>query len=124
MTQAFEHRTFFTRLHQFVLASNAFMVAPGGIGTVLETLMIWQLLQVRHLQDTPLILVGKMWPGLIEWARSSMLSVDPPLANVEDLVIPRCVANADEAIALIRDHHQLWLSRAETDSSGSRSSIE
>src|SRR5262245_52031693 len=34
VTQAFEHRTFFTRLHQFVLASDAFLVAPGGIGTV------------------------------------------------------------------------------------------
>jgi uncharacterized protein (TIGR00730 family) len=65
VTQAFEHRTFFTRLHQFVLSSDAFIVAPGGIGTVLETMMIWQLLQVRHLQDAPLILVGKMWPGLI-----------------------------------------------------------
>jgi uncharacterized protein (TIGR00730 family) len=111
VTEAFEHRTFFTRLHQFVLASDAFIVAPGGIGTVLETLMIWQLLQVRHLQDTPLILVGKMWPGLIEWAQSSMLSFDPPLANAEDMRIPRCVANADEAIAIIREHHQSWLSR-------------
>jgi uncharacterized protein (TIGR00730 family) len=109
VTQAFEHRTFFTRLHQFVLASDAFIVAPGGIGTVLETMMIWQLLQVRHLQDTPLILVGKMWPGLIEWARGSMLSVDPPLANIQDMAIPRCVADADEAIALIRGHHQIWL---------------
>jgi uncharacterized protein (TIGR00730 family) len=75
---AFEHRTFFTRLHQFVLASDAFVVAPGGIGTVLETIMIWQLLQVRHLSDTPLILVGRMWPGLIEWTRASMLSTAPP----------------------------------------------
>ena len=48
--QAFEHKTFFTRLHHFVLTSDAFVVAPGGIGTVLETLMIWQLLQVRHLE--------------------------------------------------------------------------
>src|SRR5262249_43121309 len=47
---AFEHRTFFTRLHHFVLASNAFIVAPGGIGTVLELMMVWQLLQVRHIQ--------------------------------------------------------------------------
>jgi uncharacterized protein (TIGR00730 family) len=109
VTQAFEHRTFFTRLHQFVLASDAFIVAPGGIGTVLETMMIWQLLQVRHLQDTPLILVGKMWPGLVEWARGSMLSVDPPLVNVEDMAIPCCVAGADEAIALIREHHGKWL---------------
>src|SRR4029453_10745642 len=50
-------------------------VAPGGIGTVLEMLMIWQLLQVRHIRDVPLILVGRMWPGLVEWARASMLSM-------------------------------------------------
>jgi SLOG cluster4 family len=30
VTEAFDHRTFFTRLHQFVLASDAFIVAPGG----------------------------------------------------------------------------------------------
>ena len=101
---AFEHRTFFTRLHHFVLASDAFIVAPGGIGTVLETMMIWQLLQVRHLDSTPLILVGEMWPGLIEWARSSMLSFEPPLASAEDFNVPRCVANGDEAIAVIREH--------------------
>lgn len=111
---AFEHRTFFTRLHQFVLASDAFVVAPGGIGTVLEAMMIWQLLQVRHLTDTPLILVGRMWPGLVEWARASMLSTDPPLASPEDMSIPRCVASGDEAIAVLREYHGRWLrARAE-----------
>src|ERR1043166_196732 len=59
--QAFEHKTFFTRLHHFVLTSAGFVVAPGGIGTGLELTMIWQLLQVRHVHDVPLILVGKMW---------------------------------------------------------------
>jgi uncharacterized protein (TIGR00730 family) len=113
VTEAFEHRTFFTRLHQFVLASDASVVAPGGIGTVLETLMIWQLLQVKHLEDTPLILVGRMWPALIEWARASMLSVSPPLANVADIAIPRCVANADDAIAVLRGHHAAWLTRTQ-----------
>jgi uncharacterized protein (TIGR00730 family) len=109
VAQAFEHRTFFTRLHQFVLASDAFIVGPGGIGTVLEMMMIWQLIQVRHLPDTPLILVGRMWPDLIEWARTSMLAFDPPLANAEDMTIPRCAASADEAIAIIRVHHGHWL---------------
>ena len=108
VTEVFEHRTFFTRLHQFVLASDAFVVAPGGIGTVLETMMIWQLLQVKHLEDTPLILVGRMWPGLIDWARGSMLA-DPPLAGVHDLEIPHCVADADAAIELLRQHHAKWL---------------
>jgi len=106
--QAFEHRTFFTRLHQFVLVSDAFVVAPGGIGTVLETLMIWQLLQVSHLGDTPLILVGDMWPGLVDWARKSMLASDPPLASPEDFDIPQCVSNVDEAITLIREHNSKW----------------
>jgi len=105
---AFEHRTFFTRLHQFVLASDAFVVAPGGIGTVLETMLIWQLLQVEHLHDTPLILVGQMWPGLVEWARTTMLSTDPPLANAADVDIPRCVATGDDAIAILREHHERW----------------
>jgi uncharacterized protein (TIGR00730 family) len=106
---AFEHRTFFTRLHQFVLTSDAFIVAPGGIGTVLEMMMIWQLLQVQHLADTPLILVGRMWPGLVDWARASMISADHPLASPEDMDIPRCVASGDEAIALLRAHHDRWL---------------
>jgi uncharacterized protein (TIGR00730 family) len=106
--QAFEHRTFFTRLHQFVLQSDAYIVAPGGIGTVLETMMIWQLLQVHHLKGTPLLLVGRMWPGLVNWARTTMLSYDPPLANADDFAIPQCVAGADEAIAVIREHHARW----------------
>jgi hypothetical protein len=110
VTQAFEHRTFFTRLHQFVLTSDAYIVAPGGIGTVLETLMIWQLLQVNHLQNTPLLLVGRMWPGLVSWARTEMLSYDPPLAGVDDFSIPQYVAGGDEAVAVIREHFSAWRS--------------
>jgi len=103
---AYEHKSFFTRLHHFVLASDAFIVAPGGIGTVLETMMIWQLLQVRHLEQTPLILVGKLWPGLIEWVRNTMLTFETPLINPEDVDIPICVDSADQAIDIIRRHRQ------------------
>src|SRR4029450_9999907 len=106
--QAFEHETFFTRLHHFVIASDAFVVVPGGIGTVLEMLMIWQLLQVRHVGDVPLVLVGKMWTELVEWAKVSMLDPRLALVNAEDLQIPRCVETADEAIALIRELHGKW----------------
>jgi hypothetical protein len=106
--QVFEHKTFFTRLHHFVLASDAFVVVPGGIGTVLETMMIWQLLQVRHVQDVPLILVGRMWAGLVEWARTSMLDPRLPMANAQDFEIPRCLETADEAIAVVQDLHARW----------------
>jgi len=111
VTKVFEHRTFFTRLHQFAIASDAFVVAPGGIGTVLETMIIWQLLQVGHLKDVPLILVGKMWPGLIEWARQAMLEAGSPLASPGDFSIPHCVADADAAVAVIKKHHAAWVKR-------------
>ena len=109
--QAFEHETFFTRLHHFVIASDAFVVVPGGIGTVLEMLMIWQLLQVRHVSDVPLILVGKMWRGLVDWARTSMLDPRLALANPKDLEIPVCLDTADEAIAIVCDLHHRWTAR-------------
>src|SRR5262249_4264662 len=105
----FEHGTFFTRLHHFVLTSDAFVVTPGGIGTVLEAMMIWQLLQVRHVQNTPLLFVGKMWPELVDWARRSMLSTQPPLASPEDMTIPVCLTSAEEAVAMIETHHKKWL---------------
>jgi uncharacterized protein (TIGR00730 family) len=106
--QMFEHKTFFTRLHHFVLTSDTFVVVPGGIGTVLELMLIWQLLQVRHMKDTPLILVGKMWASLVDWAKIHLLATLPPLATPSDLAIPRCVNTADEAIRLIREEHNSW----------------
>jgi len=112
VTDLYEHRTFFTRLHQFVLSSDAFIVAPGGVGTLLEMLMVWQLLQVEHLKSTPLILVGRMWPGLIDWARENMLQSNPPLVSARDVDVPVCVATADEAIDHLRPHHAEWLAES------------
>ena len=83
-------------------------MTPGGIGTVLESMMIWQLLQVRHLHDVPLVLVGPMWRGLVEWAKAAMLRPGFELASAADMTIPRCVDTADEAIALIRERHAAW----------------
>jgi len=85
-----------------------YIVAPGGIGTVLESMMIWQLLQVRHLHDTPLIFAGRMWQGLVDWASAQMLRPGFELANAEDMKIPNCVDGADEAIAIIREQHERW----------------
>ena len=109
VSQAYEHRTFFTRLHQFVLVSDAFIVVPGGIGTVLETMMIWQLLQVRQLQNTPLILAGKMYEDLVAWARTSMLRPELPLASPEDFALPQCVQDGPGILRIIREHHAGWV---------------
>lgn len=116
---AFTHRTFFTRLHQFVLMSDAYVVVPGGIGTVLELMLVWQLLQVKHVENAPLILVGKMWQGLVEWARTAFLQADHPLVNPEDLAIPICVDSADEAVAVLREYHARWAAANPSSSSPS-----
>jgi uncharacterized protein (TIGR00730 family) len=105
---AFEHRTFFTRLHHFVLVSDAFVVVPGGVGTVLESMMVWQLLQVRHVENVPLIFVGKMWRELVEWGRTYMLREGLELASPEDFDIPVCVDTAEEVIAAVSEAHRKW----------------
>jgi uncharacterized protein (TIGR00730 family) len=109
VTQVYEHRTFFTRLHHFVLASDAFIVTPGGIGTVLEAMMIWQLLQVGQLGGTPLVLVGRMWSDLVAWAREHMLDARLDMATRADLALPRCVETAAQAVELIQADHKRWL---------------
>jgi len=106
---AYEHRTFFSRLHHFMIASDAFVVVPGGIGTLLELSLAWQLLQVRRLYNTPLILVGKMWAELVEWARGSMLKEGNELASDVDFTIPHCVNTIEETVALIRENRAAWL---------------
>jgi uncharacterized protein (TIGR00730 family) len=109
VTQAYEHRTFFTRLQQFVIMSDVFVVVPGGIGTVLETMMVWQLLQVGHIQGTPLILAGKMYADLVDWCRGCMLRPDLPLASPGDLGLPQCVDDGPGIMKIVREHHARWL---------------
>ena len=109
VTQAFAHRTFFSRLHHFMIASDAFVVVPGGIGTLLELSLAWQLLQVRKLYNTPLILIGKMWPELVEWGRKSMLQEGNELASPEDFDIPTCVDTTEQAVDIIRENRASWM---------------
>ncbi|HEX4937932.1 MAG TPA: LOG family protein, partial [Candidatus Kapabacteria bacterium] len=64
--------------------------------------------QVRQLHDTPLIFVGPMWRGLVEWASAQMLRPGFELASPDDMKIPRCVDPAEEAIAIVREHQARW----------------
>lgn len=104
----YTHRTFFTRLHQFMRLSNAFIVADGGIGTTLETLLVWQLIQVNHVTDVPLVLVGEMWSELQGWARRHMANRDQPLAGADEVDLARCVPDFDAAYELIAEHYSAF----------------
>jgi uncharacterized protein (TIGR00730 family) len=107
--QVYGHKTFFSRLHHFMMISDAFVVMPGGVGTMLELSMAWQLLQVRKLYGIPLILVGEMWEELIDWSRRAMLEEPVPLISPQDLEIPRCAKNIDEVLEIITKNRLEWL---------------
>ena len=51
-----EYQKFSGRLDEFMSLSDIVIVAPGGIGTMLEFLYTWQLVQVRHIKKIPIIL--------------------------------------------------------------------
>src|SRR6185295_18685329 len=107
VNKVFRHRTFFSRLHHFIRLSSAFIVFPGGIGTALELFMVWQLLQVKHMKQHPLILVGTMWPGLIDWIRQTM--VERGLVSPSDMDVVSVVSSSEEAIPIVRASYERFL---------------
>ncbi|HEY3448422.1 MAG TPA: LOG family protein [Myxococcales bacterium] len=116
--QAYTHQTFFTRLHHFARLSSAFVVVDGGIGTALESLMVWQLLQVKHLEGVPLIFVGPMWKDLVGWAKKHMLGRATPLANEKDLDLPVCVEDGAQALAVLEKAMTEFRARGEAEKVG------
>lgn len=66
------HRNFFTRLQQFTDECDAFIALPGGYGTMLEILTVVQLLQVGHMENKPLILVGSMLHDVMNYMSNRM----------------------------------------------------
>jgi hypothetical protein len=98
----YHHKKFSSRLDEFMRISNAVIVAPGGIGTVLELMYTWQLIQVGHITARPIILIGTMWPGLLEWMKSEVLK--KKLISNSDFDNILIVEQAEEAFDLLKPH--------------------
>jgi uncharacterized protein (TIGR00730 family) len=60
---------FSQRLDSFMKLSNAIVVTPGGVGTLLELSYTWQLMQVKHICNIPIILIGDMWADFTKWIK-------------------------------------------------------
>jgi uncharacterized protein (TIGR00730 family) len=94
---------FSERLDSFVVLSNAFVVTPGGIGTILELFYTWQLAQVKQLADKPLILMGEMWPDLLKWMRAWPLKDN--LLDEADLDLIYLTKDYIEAFAVVQESY-------------------
>ncbi|MBS3168092.1 LOG family protein [Candidatus Woesearchaeota archaeon] len=101
-----EFHLFSKRLDEFMRWSNIFVVAPGGVGTILELLYTWQLMQTKFTCEVPIILLGDMWPPLLEWIKKYPLKKG--LLNREDLRVFYCVKTSDEAFKIIKKAHELY----------------
>ena len=92
------------RLDHFVKLSNVVVVAPGGIGTVLELMYTWQLVQVKHACNIPIVLMGDMWKDLLKWF--AKYPVKQKFMNKEDLELVFHAKNPTEAMKIITAAHE------------------
>ncbi len=104
------HKKFSSRLDDFMRLSNALIVVQGGIGTVLELFFSWQLLQVGHITERPIILVDSaFWKGLIDWVKDRQITRG--LVSPGDLRWIHLVDTPEEVMEIVRIEHQKFNER-------------
>lgn len=96
-----EFDRFSERLDHFMHLANAVVVAPGGVGTLLELAYTWQLMQVEHICNIPIVLLGDMWEDFLRWVQHWPL--EKKLINPEDYDLLFLVRTCDEAFEVVRE---------------------
>jgi len=87
---------FFVRKVMFVKYSQAFIMMPGGFGTMDEFFEVATLIQTRKMLQVPLVLVGtSYWSGLIDWMKKSMLA-DEKNISPQDFDLLKIVDTPEE----------------------------
>lgn len=99
-------KIFSRRLDHFMLLSNAVVIAPGGVGTMLELFYTWQLMQVGHTAKIPIIILGNVWDGLIRWLKDGPL--EKGYFEKKDLDLLYHAKDWKEAIKIIDDANKVW----------------
>jgi uncharacterized protein (TIGR00730 family) len=94
------------RLDKFMLLSNAVVVSPGGVGTLLELMYTWQLVQVEHICHIPIILLGDMWHGLKDWIKNNPMK--KRYLEKKDIDMLYVVKTPREAIEIIDQAYSKW----------------
>lgn len=94
-------RYFFCRKTCFVKYSSAFVIFPGGFGTMDELFESLTLVQTHKIQDFPIVLYGsKYWGGLLDWIRDTMIPGGTILPADFDLL--HLCDDPDEVVEYVR----------------------
>ena len=103
ISQSFRH--FFARKYMFVRFANAYVVMPGGFGTLDELLEALTLIQTGKSRRIPIILVHTpFWRGLIEWFRSTL--VGEGVISPEDVDLIQLIDNPEDVVDAIFKHYE------------------
>ena len=98
-------RHFFSRKVMFVKYASAYVVMPGGFGTLDELSEILTLVQTGKSRKIPIVLVGtEFWAGLVQWFTDSL--VKNGTISPEDIDLFHVVDEADDVIQIIFDHYE------------------
>jgi uncharacterized protein (TIGR00730 family) len=97
---AINFRYFFVRKTMFVKYAEAFVIFPGGFGTMDELFEALTLIQTGKVRDFPVVLVGRAyWQGLLDWFRSALLAEGKISPDDVDLMV--VTDSPQEAVATI-----------------------
>ncbi len=100
---SFKH--FFSRKVMFVKYASAYVVMPGGFGTLDELAEILTLVQTRKTRRIPIILVHRpFWQGLLDWFATTM--VDEKVINPEDLDLVQIIDEPKDIVNAIFKHYE------------------
>ena len=104
ISHTFQH--FFARKVMFVKLSCAFVMMPGGFGTLDELMEVLTLVQTGKIRRVPVILVNsQFWSGLLDWIRGQLIA--DGMIGVDDPGLIQVIDDPQAVVDAIFDHYQL-----------------
>lgn len=103
ISQNFQH--FFMRKVMFVKYASAYVVMPGGFGTLDELMEVITLVQTGKTRKIPIILVGKdFWVGLLDWLKNRLVA--DGMAAEDDLDLIQLIDEPNAIVEAIFKHYE------------------
>ncbi len=103
ISQTFRH--FFARKYMFVRFASAYVVMPGGFGTLDELMEALTLIQTGKARKIPLILVcSDFWRGMIDWFKEKL--VEEQMVNSKDMDLIQLIDEPQQVVEAIFKHYE------------------
>jgi uncharacterized protein (TIGR00730 family) len=104
--KVFNFNYFFIRKVMFVKYAQAFVVLPGGFGTMDELFEVLTLVQTKKIAKIPIVLMGSdFWEGMIKWVKESMLEKYATI-SAKDLDLIPITDDPDDVVKIINDFYE------------------